>query len=31
MSVNKGIQLGLCCLGITLREQKPTIFPVVDQ
>lgn len=26
MSVNKPIQLGLCCLNITLRDQKPTVF-----
>ena len=26
MSINKPVQLGLCCLNITLREQKPTIF-----
>ncbi len=26
MSKNKSIQLGLCCLNITLREQKPTVF-----
>ena len=26
MSYNKDIQLGLCCLNITLRESKPTIF-----
>lgn len=25
-SQNKPIQLGLCCLNCTLREQKPTIF-----
>lgn len=26
MSINKNIQLGLCCLNIQLRENKPTIF-----
>ena len=26
MSKNKPIQLGLCCLNITLRDQKPTVF-----
>tara|TARA_B100001540_G_scaffold317352_1_gene350159 strand:- start:3284 stop:4234 length:951 start_codon:yes stop_codon:yes gene_type:complete len=26
MSINKDIQLGLCCLNIELREKKPTIF-----
>ena len=26
MSTNKSIQLGLCCLNITLRESKPTVF-----
>ena len=26
MSVKRPIQLGLCCLNIELREQKPTIF-----
>lgn len=26
MSTNKPIQLGLCCLNTTLREQKPTVF-----
>jgi len=26
MSINKNIQLGLCCLNISLREKKPTIF-----
>ena len=26
MSINKSIQLGLCCLNTTLRDQKPTIF-----
>ena len=26
MSKNKSIQLGLCCLNITLREQKPSVF-----
>ena len=26
MSNNKPIQLGLCCLNITLREQKPSVF-----
>ena len=26
MSVNKPIQLGLCCLNTELRDQKPTIF-----
>jgi UV DNA damage endonuclease len=26
MSINKEIQLGLCCLNIELRKQKPTVF-----
>lgn len=26
MSVNKPVQLGLCCLNITLRSQKPSVF-----
>lgn len=26
MSTNKPIQLGLCCLNTTLRNQKPTVF-----
>ena len=26
MSVNKPIQLGLCCLNLTLRDRKETIF-----
>ena len=26
MSVKRPIQLGLCCLNIELRDQKPTIF-----
>ena len=26
MSVNKPIQLGLCCLNTQLRDQKPTVF-----
>ena len=26
MSINKNIQLGLCCLNISLREKKPTVF-----
>ena len=26
MSENKPIQLGLCCLNITMRESKPTVF-----
>ena len=26
MSVNKPIQLGLCCMNITLRKQKPSIY-----
>ena len=26
MSVNKPVQLGLCCLNITMRESKPTVF-----
>ncbi len=26
MSINREIQLGLCCLNTTLREQKPPIF-----
>ena len=25
-SINKPIQLGLCCLNTTLRSQKPTVF-----
>ena len=27
MSDNKPIQLGLCCLNITLRDIKPSIYP----
>lgn len=27
MSVNRPIQLGLCCLNCTLRNKNPTIFP----
>jgi len=27
MSINKSIQLGLCCLNITLRDSKPSIYP----
>lgn len=27
MSENKAIQLGLCCLNITLKAQKPPIYP----
>ncbi len=27
MSINKPIQLGLCCLNCTLRGKNPTIFP----
>ena len=27
MSYNKSIQLGLCCLNITLRSQEPSIYP----
>jgi len=27
MSQNKPIQLGLCCLNITLKSQKPAIYP----
>ena len=27
MSENKPIQLGLCCLNITLKNQKPSIYP----
>ena len=26
MSVNKPIQLGLCCLNTELRDKKPPIF-----
>ena len=26
MSANKPIQLGLCCLNITMRESKPSVF-----
>ena len=26
MSINKPIQLGLCCLNITLKQQKPAVF-----
>ena len=26
MSINKSVQLGLCCLNTTLRGQKPTVF-----
>ena len=26
MSTNKPIQLGLCCLNITLKQQKPAVF-----
>ena len=26
MSVNVPIQLGLCCLNLTLREQKPSVY-----
>ena len=26
MSENKPIQLGLCCLNITMRNKRPTIF-----
>ena len=26
MSINKPIQLGLCCINNTLRHQKPPIF-----
>ena len=26
MSVNKPIQLGLCCLNTKLRAQKPPVF-----
>ena len=26
MSINKDIQLGLCCINIFLKEKKPTIF-----
>ena len=26
MSINKPIQLGLCCLNITLRNSKPSVF-----
>ena len=27
MSNNKSIQLGLCCLNITLRQAYPSIYP----
>ena len=26
MSINKNIQLGLCCLNIEMKQQKPSIF-----
>ena len=26
MSKNKPVQLGLCCLNMTLRDSKPTVF-----
>ena len=26
MSINKSVQLGLCCLNTTLRGQNPTVF-----
>ena len=26
MSTPKPVQLGLCCLNITMRKQKPTVF-----
>ena len=26
MSVNRDVQLGLCCLNLTLRDKKPSIF-----
>ena len=26
MSINKPVQLGLCCLNTNLREQKPPVF-----
>ena len=26
MSYNKPLQLGLCCLNITLRDRKPSIY-----
>ena len=26
MSNNQPIQLGLCCLNLTMREQKPSVF-----
>ena len=26
MSINKSVQLGLCCLNTTLRGQKPPVF-----
>ena len=26
MSLNRPVQLGLCCLNLTLREQKPSVF-----
>ena len=26
MSVNKPVQLGLCCLNTQLRKQKPPVF-----
>ena len=26
MSVNKPIQLGLCCMNTTLKENKPPIY-----
>ena len=26
MCENKPVQLGLCCLNLTLREKKPSVF-----
>ena len=26
MSVNRRVQLGLCCLNTTLRAQKPSVY-----
>lgn len=27
MSLNRPVQLGLCCLNLTLRDQKPSVYP----
>jgi len=26
MSINKPVQLGLCCMNVTLRKQKPSVY-----